>query len=96
MSDPMDAALLTTMACLAAAIAVKRGESKSAVLPFDPETGEMSPALTEAFQGAHETAFEMLRYEPPEVLDEAINLYRADLRARGYSFDIVEESGKPS
>jgi hypothetical protein len=79
---------LTSMVCLGAALAVKRGEPGGLESIKDALTGEsLTPDLEAHIKKAHDEVMEILRSASSSDLDHAIALYTAHLKAAGYSVE---------
>ena len=82
---------ITSMLCLCAAMAVRRGHPPEIESIHDPVTGErLPPEVERDMMTAHAEAVLLFRSATAIDLDHAIALYTAHLKAAGYS---IEEAG---
>ncbi len=76
--------ILTSIICLSAALAVKRGGSTD--LTSIETTPPLSPAMKARARDGHALAVEMYRHATPLELDCAIALFGAHLKAAGFTY----------
>jgi hypothetical protein len=78
--------VMSSLVCLGAAVAVKRGEPIENVKWQVPGVA-LSKADQAFMAGALRRAYDMFKTDPPDSLDFSIALYKAHLKAAGYAIE---------
>jgi len=82
--------IMTSIVCLGAAVAVKRGES-----PEDVKVESPDQPLTEeeiaGFKDLLRRSYDLFRHASPAELERAIALYTAHLKAAGYNIEAGQD-----